>query len=293
MVVGREKTTSGIRKKDTQRNIGVNLLGMITAFGIAAGGLLGVRYWIAQEQAKLMQGGGEVHVLVQGEDMEVQDTLKEGRKELSETQLVWAVEGLKDKTEANLHEPQQGQLSMAQAIEYGKRWMEEFFMPHFGISDYGLEEYKANCYLWSQKTQRKENENASCSYWTIVFGSKDLEAELVLHAESGQVLDASVKYLCSGQNLNVVDMNVFLQDYADTFHLGENTHFSVDWMQTSEDNGSAMYRSIGNEGVYAALKASLMIICGGDAGVNSTEYMEIVHIQLSLDTIVQEYVPNE
>ena len=170
MVVGREKTTSEIRKKDTQRNIGVNLLGMITAFGIAAGGLLGVWYWLVQEEAKLMQGGGEVHVLVQGEDMEVQDTLKQGRKELSDTHLVWAVEGLKDKTEANPHEPQQGQLSMAQAIEYGKHWMEEFFMPHFGISDYGLEEYKANCYLWSQKIQRKENENASCSYWTIVFG---------------------------------------------------------------------------------------------------------------------------
>ena len=91
----------------------------------------------------------------------------------------------------------------------------------------------------------------------------------------------------------MADMSVFIQDYADTFHLGENTHFSVDWMQTSEDNGSAMYRSIGNQGVFAALKASLMLICSSDASVDSIEYMEIVHIELSLDTKVQEYVPNE
>ena len=30
-----------------------------------------------------------------------------------------------------------------------------------------------------------------------------------------------------------------------------------------------------------------------DASVDSIEYMEIVHIELSLDTKVQEYVPNE
>ena len=207
----REKKVSEIRKKDGQGHIGVNILGIITAFGIAAGGLFGVRYLLAKEEARLMQGGGEVHILVQGEAVEVQDALEVGNKELSDAELFWAVEGLRDKSEVNPHEPQQGQLSMVQAIEHGKRWMEDFFMPHFGISEHGLEEFKANCYLWSQNIYRNSGENDSCSYWTVVLGGKELEAELVLHAESGQILDASVKFLSSHQNLKVVDMGVFLQ----------------------------------------------------------------------------------
>ena len=75
--------------------------------------------------------------------------------------------------------------------------------------------------------------------------------------------------------------------------MGENDLFSVDLIKKPEDNSGAIYRSIGKEGVFAALKASLLAISSSDSSVNDMETIEIVHIELSLDTILQEYVPKE
>ena len=272
-------------RRERKDNKFTNLLGILFAFGIAYGGLFGVQSRLAQEASELLQGSGAVKLLVQGDEVEVQVSGKAERAMLSEAELAKVVENLRSKGEVYPHEPWQGQLSMAQAIEYGKGWMEDFFMPHFGVSEEGLQEYKANCYLWSPQEGRMEGEdgNEPCSYWTVALAGKGVEAELILHGVSGQVLEASVSFLLSSEAWKVENQGVFLQDYANSFGFVENNAPSEGGNGVPENNIRTIYQSIGSEGVYAAMTANLIVTSKVNPDDGSLDKTEICNVQLYLD----------
>ena len=272
-------------KRERKDNKFTNLLGILFAFGIAIGGLFGVQSRLAQETSNLLQGGGAVKLLAQGDEVEVQVSEKAERAMLSEAELVKVVENLRSKGEVYPHEPWQGQLSMAQVIEYGKGWMEDFFMPHFDMSEEGLQEYRASCYLWSPQEGRMEGEDAneSCSYWTVALTGKGVEAELILHGVSGQVLEASVSFLLSSESWKVENPGVFLQDYANSFGFVENNAPSEDGNGVPENNIRTIYQSIGSEGVYAAMTANLIVTSKVNPEDGFLDKTEICNVQLYLD----------
>ncbi len=258
-----------------QGHLVVNLGGILIAFGIAFGGLFWVQNRMLREEAMLLQGEGRLDILVQ-------DSFEAERRKLSDTELAQAVKELRREAEAYPHEPGVGQLSMAQAIECGKAWMEDFFLPHFGGAEYDLKEYRANCYLWSPQAG-DFGDDGSCGYWTVVLGGKGMEAELILHAVSGQVLDASVSCQMPEEVRQEDDLETFLGEYVKSFDLEDDGFWFWDEKKEENEKRQVLGRSVGNSGVYAYVKASLVRVSRVGQGTDIVQYAEILHVQLSLD----------
>lgn len=276
--------------KDSKGDRVANLFGILLAFGIAFGGLSGVQVLIAREEQRMLQGSGVVEILSREDSVEVSESGQAAKVKLSETELVQAAEILQSSMEIYPHEPQQGQLSMAQAIECSKKWMEDFFLAHFGMSGANLQEYRANCCLWSPQENEadKRGLNGADSYWTVVLGGKGIEAELILHGESGQILEASVSCLLSSEAQNYENVGTFLQKYVDSFGFMEHETLNENRKGIPENNSQTIYQSIGSEGVYAAMETSLVVISVADSEDNAlegsfSEDMEIFYLQLYLD----------
>lgn len=130
-----------------QKNTLINTAGLLLALSIALGGLLGVQTRLAHEENRLLQKGGTAEVLIQSQPAQSEEisTAQLLRTPLTEEELILVIQSLESGSEPYPHEPRQGQLSMAEAMEYGKFWVESFFMPHLGAADFRLEEYKAGC----------------------------------------------------------------------------------------------------------------------------------------------------
>ncbi len=239
-----------------RKNTLINAAGLLLALSIGLGGLLGVQTRLAHEENRLLQKGGTAEVLIQSQPAQSEEisTAQLLRTPLTEEELILVIQSLESGSEPYPHEPRQGQLSMAEAMEYGKFWVESFFMPHLGAADFRLEEYKAGCYLWTTQ------EDPLLSYWAVNFSSKNLEAELILNAASGQILDASVRCTLPTEHQDKESMIGFLNDYAASFALkGKYTLVDKD-TEAEGINGGTMYQSLGSRGIYAAMKISNLIV---------------------------------
>lgn len=124
------------RTKTEKRSRLADLLGILAAIAIAFGGLALVEVRLAAEEDRILDAGGEMRIIqVQTQKMEAQDVDEAAvrQAELTQEELAQAVECLKRGGDRHLHEPQAGQLSMAQAVDCGKGWMEEFLLPRLGL----------------------------------------------------------------------------------------------------------------------------------------------------------------
>jgi len=260
-----------------------NLSGILLAFGIAFGGLFWVKGRLAQEEARVLQESGMVRIIgsdnaVEGEENSAGEA---GRAKLTEEELLQAVQNLENRAESCPHEPSQGQLSMAEAIACARTWMEEFCMPRLGMSEFSLQESKANCYLWtSQEDVGDTAGNRQASYWTVALSAQGMEAEILLHAISGQVLDASVSFPFSAAYQDRDMWSAFLKDYADSFGLEREE--IVDGNGVPEEDGRVMYQSVGSKGLLAVLKPERIVFSRLDAGSGVVGHMEICNMRIYL-----------
>ncbi len=257
---------------DKYKKLLVNAGGILSAFGIALGGLFLVQSRLAQEEAGLLRGSGKVKVIGESEAMEasevqVSDTIIVEKTMLTEEELAESVGNLAREREEYPHEPRQGQLTMVQAIECGKEWMENFLTPRLGMEKTGLGAYKANCYLWAAE------EEAIFSYWTVMLASQGMEAELILNAVSGQVLEASVTSSHSVECPDEEGKKALLKDYGDSFGLEGSSLFL-------EGGDGIIYRSIGSRGLYTAVRSESVIFSRLEEDGLKNE--EIFSIQLYL-----------
>lgn len=262
-----------------RKNIFINLAGLLLALGIALGGVLGVRVQLAREQARLLQEGGMVNLIVQSEPSQSKEisTAQLLQTGLTEEELTLVIQNLESGAEPYPHEPGQNQLSMADAMEQGRSWLEGFFMPHLGLANFCLDEYRAGCYLWT--TQEAD---PLLSYWTVTFSAKSLEAELILNATSGQILDASVRCSLPTEHQDSESLRAFLDDYVDSFHLEEEYTFVSSGPENAGANGGTLYQSVGSQGIFAAMDISNLIVSssypstGSQADFEtSTEFLRI------------------
>lgn len=257
----------------------VNVLGILLAFGAAFGGMFLVRECLLRETEALLGGSGEVLVPFQSAVAAVPpqeaDWKEAEREKLTEAELFLAVEGLNGMEEVVPHEPRQGQMAMAQAIEAGREWMEEFFLPHLGIQGGALREYKINCYLWSRQADGAE---PLLSYWSVSLGCQELNAALTLDAVSGQVLAADVAVSAPVEYQDQDSLRALLEDYADS--LGVESHSLL-----TDKRGGGMYQSVGGDGVYAALRVSNIAVAfsSPEAEEFMGEVMEVFSVHLYLD----------
>ena len=265
----------------------LNGAGILAAFGVAFGGLFLVQASLAREANVLLRSGGMVEVPVQQESM---TSWEAGQVEvvparLTQEELKLAVEKLERETEACPHEPWPGQLTLVEAIECGREWMESFLLPHLGMEEYQMPEYNSNCYLWAWQSDVEAGEqNPVFSYWNVWTTAGGLEIDLTLNAVTGQVLRA---VLTTGGRMPVEyrgkdKLAALLADYADSFGLGG--HYRILDGTDTMASGWQMQQSVG-EGIYAAMETSSVMLAVSTAdGHYSGENTEIFQLDLRLRT---------
>lgn len=252
----------------------MNFAGIFSGFAIALGGLFLLQEVLDREQEKLLAGSGIVE-LPRTDDVEQVETGEVSVPAmLGDEELFQLVTCLEHKGEIQPHEPVQGQLTMAQAMEYGLAWLEEFFLRRFGLSESFAREYGVSCYLWSLENEAADGEEHPwLSCWTVSVRSQDIDAALTMSAVSGQVLDASIScsvpVLCESD-----DISLLLLEYAGTFGL-EDDHM-VTYSDETDFGAKKLpwYRSISTQGLYAAIQAdSVATAVSGEDSETETEFV--------------------
>lgn len=260
----------------------INLLGILCALAIAFSGLFLVQGRLIGEQDKFLAGGGLVELpqIETAGAVEVGDTL--GLNQLAEEELLQLVYSLEQKGEIRPHEPLQEQLTMIQAMDCGVVWLEEFFLPHFGLYDFLSGEYRTSCYLWAPETAGQDIEASPwLSCWTVSISNRNIDATLTLSAVSGQVLDASVSCSAPVSYQDGDSLMTLLGDYAFSFDLEEDYTLICSGETDSGEKKLPWYQSIGKEGIYAAIQADNIVVSVADSDTNSL-YQEFFNVHLYL-----------
>ena len=274
-----------MRKRN--KNFLINLAGIMASLVIAFGVLILVQNRLAAERMSLLNGSGKVEVPVQAGQTEVQEA---GEIEitvtvLTEEELIWSVEAMESPGEPVYHEPMTGQLSMAQAAEYGKEWMLDFLLPKLGInSDAKGEEYRAACFLWTpEEFDRDDIHNPQFSFWAVSLVGPQVDAMLTLNAVTGQVLDVSVISTCPVEYQDQYGLPALLEDYMDSFGLDE-----VYTRLKQDGNSWTLSRDYGDKELNAVISLSTQAVAvskyDGEHDVDYAEMQETVFIHLYLET---------
>lgn len=262
----------------------INCLGILSAFAIAFGGLYLVQSSLTREKERLLAGGG-IAALPQTEvveTVEVKDLAD--LRQLTEDELLQLIQIMEQNGETRPHEPVQGQLTMAEAVECGRAWMEEFFLPRFDVSRLFAEECRISCYLWAPETAGAGTEEYSwLSCWTVSFVNQELEAKLLLSAVSGQVLDAEVSYSAPVPWQDGEELTEILGEYASSFDLAGDYIMVYSAETDSGAKKLPWYCSVGDRGIYAALDAgSVGVVVStvadpetGEAAYTEREYFDV------------------
>lgn len=247
------------RTKTEKRSRLADLLGILAAIAIAFGGLALVEVRLAAEEDRILDAGGEMRIIqVQTQKMEAQDV---DEAAVRQEELAQAVECLKRGGDRHLHEPQAGQLSMAQAVDCGKGWMEEFLLPRLGLEpDEGGEarEYKVGCFLWAR--EEESGEAPWLSYWAVELNAAGIDGMLILNAATGQVMSAAVTVSHPIEYQDRDRIDTLLDDYADSFGI-VSSYSTVG----RYDLGTKSFRkSLGNGEMSAVIDISSVVMTSAD-----------------------------
>lgn len=112
------------------------------------------------------------------------------KNSLSMKQVEVSVKSWNNRTGVTLHEQVAGQISMEEAIENGKKWLQE--MEIGGVNEAVSYTINAELGVGRQKEDTEEKE-AYFSFWTVTYSNQDMDAVLYLNAVTGNVWGAEIK----------------------------------------------------------------------------------------------------
>lgn len=160
------------------------------------------------------------------------------------------------------HEPMAGQMNMKQAIDAGKKWVED--MAQIGmyaneLSGCNFDATKAE--LCTIDTQlRTSLDESMYSYWNLWFIKDGVSVELTIHAASGEVWKAKISVEMEEEDdryVEVYDIR-YLLEYAFPFMGAE---VDVEWAEAYEHEsgmGTADVVRIESKAVYADARQYLI-----------------------------------
>ena len=240
-----------------------DLLGILAAVAIAFGGLALVQGRLSAEEDRLLEEGGEIRVQIQTQQLDSQamGDVEIRQTELTQSELVQAVEYLEQGGDRCLHEPQADQLSMAQAVDCAKEWVEVFLLPHLGVgADVRGEarEYKVDCFLWTRGENSLEGfaEEPWLSYWSVELDGPDIDGMLILNAVTGQVMSAAVTVSCPTEYQRQGWIGRLLEDYADSFGIVSSYSVAGEY----DPGTNSFHQSRGNEEISAVIDISTVVV---------------------------------
>lgn len=260
------------RIKSRQRDpgkIAVNLLGVLCALAVGFGGLYAVQGRLGLEQERLLAGGGMVE-LPQADGAETAETESVSVSgPLTEEKLLQILESRKEQGEAVPHEPLPGQINMAQAIDYGREWLEESVLPYLEPEAISAGEYKTSCYLWAPESVGEDLEASPwMSSWTVSLNSSGVDALLTLNAVNGQVLEASISFSSPVSYRGEEGLCALLEVYAESF--GGNEDYCLICSKETDTGAKSYYQSIGTRGLYAAIETDNVVMSFAPNGPSET-----------------------
>lgn len=165
----------------------INGLGIVIALCLALGGLTLMDYLLKEKRERYLSASGGLDQT--GLSLEPSKSNSE-QTILSKEELKQVLSAMRGREVP--HEPLEGQLSMEQAIELGKEWVREYCLEDLGLlSDDEQKYHRMDARLCRrQGTDSMENPNILYSYWMVSLTSREIRADLVMNAVTGQVLDA-------------------------------------------------------------------------------------------------------
>lgn len=179
------------------------LIMVFLSISIVFGGWFLIRELLKKEEKELLRRSGQISmqssefVLQKEEDKEqIQEKNEiefEQMTTLSDDDIVFILNAWEEGGYTVLHEPQQGQMSMKQAITAGLDWItslsEQGVLPSFVEEGYEFNETSASLSTLDMKT---DSEKSLLSFWEICYIRDDIRIVLTIHAESGQIFSADI-----------------------------------------------------------------------------------------------------
>ncbi len=179
------------------------LIMIFLSISIVFGGWFLIRELLKKEEKELLRRSGQISMqssefILQKEEDKKQTQEKnemefEEMTTLSDDDIVFILNAWEEGGYIVLHEPQQGQMSMKQAITAGLDWIaslsEQEILPSFLKEGYGFNQTSANL---STIEMRTDSEKSLLSFWEICYIRDDISIVLMIHAESGQIFSATI-----------------------------------------------------------------------------------------------------
>lgn len=221
-----------------------NCLGIMLAFGIALGGLFFVRNMLEESKEVMLSQKGQVEVARLFPEAHAS---RQERAFLTGNELFQIINNMESDKEEYPHEPIEGQLSMEQAVERSKEWVEELCTQYLNAETLLPAEYKKITASLCIKPEEGGMDGHSYlySYWRITLTGEHMEAELLLNAVTGLALDTAIYSRLPEISFEQINVEELLTVYVDGFGFEEGN---------IERQGTGVYMRLGQEDIYAAVR---------------------------------------
>ncbi len=141
------------------------------------------------------------------------------------------------------HEPLPGQMNMEQAIDSGRKWIENMAAQGVFTNELQVDEYdmvKASLFTLNTPLIVGNLDQSMYSYWKVQFIKSNATVELTIHAASGEIWEAGISVDEENSVVEAYDL-AYLLEYAFPFMETGNTI----WVDTRE--GAVAERSLNEE----------------------------------------------
>lgn len=250
----------------------VNCLGILFSVGIALGGLFLVWNMLKESKEAMLSQSGEAEVANLFPQVSVS---RQEKKVLTKSELFHAVKSMESDKEEYPHEPVEGQLSMEQAIERGKEWVEELCSRYLGAEVLIPEKYnKITASLCIKEEEGGMGEDSYLySYWRITLTGEYMEAKLLLNAVTGLAFDTAISSKLPEISFEQAKAEEFLAAYVEDFGFeGE---------EVTDRKDSVVSMRLGQENLYAAAQIAGIMVGRTDMDENEYDSTTIFHLYLT------------
>lgn len=207
------------------RNRILTISGILLSCMLACVGFFLMQELLLQKQEKVLSQTGIVPAVAE----EWKRVESPSKSELSQEELMLVLTNMESSADEEPHEPFGQQLSMKEAIDIGIEWLEEFYIKYVvNVKYQELGTYeKATATLCKKEfgTEQHDLSEELFSYWTVKYNVKDMKAELILNAVTGQVLRVKLSDVSDElgeSNLLSINEEELLIGYAKAFSMDTN-----------------------------------------------------------------------
>ncbi len=247
--------------------------GIFLGFVIAISGLFLLQNMIQTKGNFLLsQTGSVIAIPLKDEDGET-DVV--AQKTLSETELLQVLQSMESNQEEQPHEPMQGQITMEEAIEDAKIWLDNFCTQYLGEESPVFIKVSPKLCIRQKEKIIDSSSTMINSYWTVALETDEINAEIVINAVTTQVLSVSLSSSNATKDFSKLNVEQLLNDYISFSHLNKIGAIKM--------TGGYMYKKVTDGGIYAVIKTGSIIAMNKEGSQNGYEYENDLVLYLSTE----------